>query len=255
MAKPWTQEEITFLENSWGTKTLPMLSKQLNRSITAIKRKATRLQLGPWLTSGDYITLNQLWKTLGLGNGNFGRTISWIDKRNFPVKYKNCNRKNTRVVYIEDFWIWAKDNLDIVNLAGLEPLALGEEPDWVEDKRNQDKMKNLTVQNSNWTTYEDNKLIDMLKTYRYTTRQIASDLHRTEQAVIQRIKNLKLKYRPVPEDRHNKWTLEEEQLLMDNVRNLENYLELSKLLPNRSERAIKSKLYSLYGTQTLHKIK
>lgn len=255
MSKPWTIEEISFLEDSWGTKTIQSIAKHLNRSTISVERKANRLQLGPWLESGDYITLNQLWKTLGLGNGNEYRKISWIEKRNFPVKYKKSVKRNTQIVYIKDFWIWAECNQDMLDLSKLEPLSLGEEPKWVENKRLQDRMKNIRVQESNWTKYDDNRLLDMLKSYRYTTKQIANTLHRTEQAVIQRINSLDIKYRPLPEDKHNTWTDDELQLLIELLRTCSHYTLISNKIQSHSEKAIKSKVYNLFGTQNLTRVR
>ena len=254
MSKPWTTEEISFLQDSWGTKPIDSIAKQLNRSPISIQRKANRLNLGAWLDSGDYITLNQLWKTLGLGNGNGYRKISWIEKRAFPIKYKRSTKRRTQIVFIKDFWKWAEDNLDILDLSKLEPLSLGEEPKWVDSKRINDRMKHIQVQNTSWTTYEDNKLLDMLKSYRYTTKQIANYLHRTEQAVLQRINKLNVPYRPIPESKHNKWTDEEVTILKDKLLQGYNYVHITEYIPNHSEKAIKSKVYQMYGTQDLRKI-
>lgn len=251
LARRWTEEEITILENYWGTKSASFIAKQLNRSVTSIKRMVIRLHLGPWLESGDYITVNQLWKTLGLGKGNYYRQTSWVEKRGFPVKYKKYENRNTQVIYLEDFWKWAEQNQDIVNFAKLEPLALGVEPDWVDVKRNQDRLLALNVQSVNWTTYEDNKLVDMLKSYRYTTKQIATSLHRTEQAVSERIRKLGLKYRPLPENRHNVWSSEDTELLLTLLKTYSSYTLIANSLPGHSEKGIKSKVYNMFGTSRI----
>lgn len=251
----WTEEDITYLQESWGTKTIHYISKHLNRTPVAIERMANRLKLGPWLNSGDYITLNQLWKTLGLGNGNEYRKISWIQNRSFPVKYKRSNKRNTQIVYLKDFWDWAEHNQDILDLSKLEPLSLGEEPKWVETKRLQDRLKNIQIIETPWTDYEDNKLLDMLKSYRYTTKQIAQTLHRTEQAITQRINMLGIKYRPLPEDKHNTWTDEDVLLLKELLVTNSHYAIICTKLPNHSEKAIKSKVYKMFGTQDLQKVK
>lgn len=254
MGKLWTEEEVQFLENCWGNKPIDFIANQLNRTCTSIRKKAYKLNLGSWLDSGDYITLNQLWKTLGLGNGNEGRKTSWIKKRNFPVKYRRSEKRKTQVVFIEDFWKWAKNNLDILDFSNLEPLSLGKEPEWVESKRVQDRIRHLTVQNTDWTTYEDNKLLDMLKSYRYTTKEISRYLHRTEQAVVQRIFKLNIPYRPIPEDRHNMWTEEEVAILKDKLSQGYDYIQIAAYISNHSEKAIKSKVYNIYGVQDLRKV-
>ena len=59
MGKWWSNEEIEFLEDNWGYKSIPVIAKSLNRTINAVKVKAVRLGLGDHLDSGNYITFNK----------------------------------------------------------------------------------------------------------------------------------------------------------------------------------------------------
>lgn len=56
MGKWWNKEEIEFLEDNWGYKSIPAIAKSLNRTISAVKAKAVKLGLGDHLDSGKYIT-------------------------------------------------------------------------------------------------------------------------------------------------------------------------------------------------------
>ena len=63
--KKWTKEEDEYLAENWGVMSLPQLSKKLERTIPGIKRRRSRLNLGPFLKGSDYITLRELFDTLG----------------------------------------------------------------------------------------------------------------------------------------------------------------------------------------------
>ena len=58
--KQWTPEEEAYLSDSWGTKSIKTLAKNLGRSEQSVIVRAQRLGCGPFLDSGDYIALNQL---------------------------------------------------------------------------------------------------------------------------------------------------------------------------------------------------
>ena len=58
--RPWTPQEETYLMEKWGQASIPAIAKKLERTIGAVKLRASRLRLGPVLMGGDYVTLNQL---------------------------------------------------------------------------------------------------------------------------------------------------------------------------------------------------
>lgn len=252
----WTDKEINYLTESWGATSIPTIASSLGKSITAVELKANRLKLGSFMHCGDYITLPQLWEALGLSRLTY-RTPDWLKKHEFPFKYKKVRSANRRfkVVYLDDFWKWAENNKELLDFSKLEYLILGQEPEWVDIKRNQDRLKSSMIITTDWTSYEDTKLLDMLKSYRYTLKDIANYFHRTEQAVKQRICKLNIKYRPIPMDNQIKWTDEDVELLIELVKEYPNYTLIKNKLSNHSEMSIKSKLYRLFGTQVLHRIK
>ena len=62
MAKFWSAEEVEYLEENWGIKSIPNIAKNINRTVAAVKAKAIKLELGEYNNSGIYITFNQLVK-------------------------------------------------------------------------------------------------------------------------------------------------------------------------------------------------
>jgi hypothetical protein len=87
-ARNWTDEDKAYLADNWGSVSMPTLMTKLNRNKNAILIMVQRLDLGAFLDSGDYITLNQLLLSLGYTGGTGYLTKSWINDRAFPVKYK-----------------------------------------------------------------------------------------------------------------------------------------------------------------------
>lgn len=252
--KRWTDEEIHILQELWGTKSISYIAKKLNRTPVSVHRKAERLKLGAFLDNGDYISYKQLLEVLGF-TYNTPHKLAWVRDRNFPVKEKKVNNSYRKVVYLNEFWQWAEKNQDALDFSKLEYLILGKEPDWVDKKRKSDSTKANTIKTSDWTDYEDNQLINLVKEYRYTTKELSNILHRTESAILTRLRNLNIKYRPIPEDKHKKWTKEEDEILIKAIQTETNWISIAKLIPNHSEKAIKSKAYLMFKTQKLNKIK
>src|SRR5690606_3234894 len=103
--RPWSKEEEEFLAEYWGLYSMDNIANKLNRTVTAIQIRAVRLGLGPFLESGDYVTLNQLMVELRGSNGCSYTIQQWIDK-GLPVKTKKVKGSSFKVVNLDDFWEW-----------------------------------------------------------------------------------------------------------------------------------------------------
>ena len=255
MRRRWTDEEVYFLKENWGSLSVPKIAEKLNRTEISVFRKVSRLKLGTFLESGDYITFRQLLNALHIDYNNHPQRTSWITNRGFPLKTKKVNTKSFYIVSISEFWKWAEHNQDVLDFSKLEELTLGKEPEWVKNKRKSDSIRANSVKTSLWTDYEDVQLINLLKTYKYTYADLSRILNRTEDAVKTRILKLGIKYRPLKMDNHNKWTNEELTIFISSLQTDTNYEAISFKLPNRSVKALKSKAYLLYGTQKLNEVK
>lgn len=257
LSKRWTERELDFLQERWGNTSVKSLARSLGRTESAIVNMSRRLKLGAFLDAGDYVTLEQVYAALGISNsGSTYRKTSWVKNRGFPVKYKTVNKCKFQIVRLNDFWKWAEQNQDILDFSRFEPLSLGKEPDWAEQKRRFDVMKNARVKQTPWTAYEDKLLQEKMKLYRYTTSEIARDLHRSEGAVIRRISELGLIYRPLRNPAHGTpWTDEELEVLREKIEAGANYTALAVYLPRHSEKAIRGVVYRLYGSENLDKVR
>lgn len=210
----WTPEEKAYLEENWGRISIGTIAKNLGRSENAILIKACRFGLGPYLESGEYITLNQLLIALrGHQQGSY--TLNqWIEK-GLPVKKKRVRNCSFKVIYFDDWWDWAEMNRTIIDFSKLEPNVLGAEPDWVKEQRRADSEKRLQYKKTSWAPEEDLLLKQLLKSYKYTYRELSVRLQRTEGAIKRKMVDLKIKERPLKMSNHNPWTPPEEEKLKE----------------------------------------
>lgn len=243
----YSSDEIQYIEDSWGTKTPDAIAKALNRSISGIINKAVRRQLGPFLESGDYITVNQLFKALGR-NGSISYTLDkWI-KKGFPVKRKRVVNNSFKIIYLEDFWEWAEEYRMHINFSKFKENALGKEPEWAKEQRKAD-VEFAKYKITPWTKEDDEIFKSLLKLYKYTYRELSIRILRTEGAIKRRINDLCLNTWPIREPPHSKWTSEQENIVIEMYKKgyrpavIKEYIEKSEQAINgRIERLIRDGL-------------
>lgn len=211
--KNWTPEECSYLEDKWGVVSIPTIAATLGRTVNAVKSKAQKMGLGRHLYCGVEITINELANAIGKG-----KSYSWIIDRwtrnGLPIKYKKSINKRYKVIDIEDFWKWAEAHKGIIDFSKFEVNMLGKEPEWVDEKRKAD-IAAARYKKTPWTKEDDNNLISMLNSYKYSYREISERLRRTEGAIKRRVLDLRLKQRPLKADNHRPWTDEEVRLLVN----------------------------------------
>lgn len=92
LARHWTKEEELYLEENWGTRSIQTIAKNLGRSVNAINVRKTRMGLGRFLDSGEYITYCQLLQILcGSSERSSSYSTTFLGK-DFPVK-KNVGER------------------------------------------------------------------------------------------------------------------------------------------------------------------
>lgn len=254
--KNWTQAEKDYLAENWGRVSIPAMSKHLNRSVNAIMDMRTRLQLGAYFDSGEYITLRQLMLAIGYGGSSCKYAVkSWVENRGLPAKHKLRNNTRVWVVYLDDFWEWAEKNQGFLDFSKFPENALGVEPDWAKRKRKQDFKTLKGTKKIAWTSYEDERLKGLLKQHRYSFAELSKMLGRTEGAIQRRITDLKLKERPVKADKNNQWTSEQISLLGRLIKQGYSYEAIHEKIPDKSTKAIRGYVFRFYLTESLDKVR
>lgn len=254
----WTQAEKDYLAENWGTVSVERIAENLNRSVGGVINMKGRMGLGAYLDSGDYITLNQLLCAFqGTNAGYSYKTISWVKNRGMPVHSRKVNKKRVKVVYLEEFWKWAEKNRSFLDFSKMEPLALGEEPDWVAEQRRKDAHAFAHQRKDPWTVYEDRQLERLLREHKYGYAELSDLLRRSSGAIQRRINDLGLRERPVKANNHGKeceWTAADFQALADGIRRGDSYTKIGKAM-GRSEKAVRGKVFTVYLTERADKIR
>lgn len=212
MPAAWPTEQLNYLQNNWGVVSVDGIARKLGRTRNAILVKVQRCGLGSFLSAGEYITINQLFLAI---RGHTGRTYTltqWMDK-GFPVKNKKVRDCRFKIIYINDFWKWAKEYRMHIDFAKFEENALGEEPEWVKEQRKADT-EYAKYKKDPWTLREDAQLKAYIKAYKYTYRDISINMHRTIGAIKRRILDLNMKEWPLREPPHGIWTREMEEIVI-----------------------------------------
>lgn len=258
LGKNWTQEELDYLESVWGTVSIPTIADRLGRSVDAIKVKASKLQLGPVLLAGDYITLNQLVRAVtGTHNVYTYHLTSWVEKRGLPIHTKKVNQCSFRVVFLREFWEWAERNRSFIDFSRMEPMILGEEPEWVAAQRRKDFESYALQRKDPWTPLEDQRLLHLLEMQKYGYRELSEMLHRSAGAIQRRCTDLKTKLRPVRAENRgpdSTWTSDDFAILADGIKSGDSYTAIGNRI-GKSEKAVRGKVYTVYLTENADKVR
>lgn len=216
--KKWTESEDRYLEEHWGSTSLGTIAKNLGRSENAVVVRIQRLHIGPGLMNGNRISFSQFTQAV-YGIKGYTYLKNRLTKVGFPFHsqiIRGHNHKRFTTVDIDEFWKFAEQNKDLFDFSRMEPFALGPEPEWATLKRKLDteRLRKGHSHNDRWTEDEDRLLEDLLKEYRYTYKDLAEKLHRTEGAIKRRIVTRGIRERPVKNE-NRLWTTNEEQKLIE----------------------------------------
>ena len=184
----WSTEEITYLREKWGEKTVPDIAKALGRSINAVKVKSVRLGLIGQMWCGEMMTARKVSEMLGVDV--HAVTDYWIPKCNLKARRKRRgnSKKTVTVIMFSDLLEWLQTHTELWDSRRVEPYGLGVEYDWLQKKRQEDSL--LPPRKAQkWTRLEDDRAIFM---YRHGSSydEIGETLGRSACAVEHRIMRL-----------------------------------------------------------------
>lgn len=253
--KPWTKRDLSIITEDWGSKSIPQIAKNLERSINAVRHKACEMNLGAVLVSGDYITLSQLVKAVtGQKRSDSYKLKSWVENRGLPVHTRKVEKRSFRVVYLKEFWQWAEKNRDFLDFSKMEPYILGEEPSWVEAQRKKDFYSKKSQRKRPWTEGEIARLKQLLKQHRHSYSSLSKELDRSCTAIQRKITKLGLKERPLPMDNQIKWTEAEVSILKLGITEGESLGRIAEKV-SKSELGVRDKMRHMYGTGNLDHVR
>lgn len=171
----WEREYI--IEN-WGIKSVTCIARNLQRSNYALIRFAENHNLGGAYSSSDLLTLQEVADILNVNV----RTISrvWISKFDFPAMKKKFNARWVYRVDINKLLEWCKCNQDRFSTVDMELYALGQEPDWLTEKRRKDY--NSIPVRQEWDAESENELLRYI-VQGLSNKDIAVKMNRTNKSI------------------------------------------------------------------------
>jgi len=209
----YSSNDLQYIEDSWGVKSINAIAKNLNRSVGAILNKKGRLGLGPFLDCGEYITVHQFFLAIGRTGGDEYTLGTWL-KKDFPIKRRRVHHCSFNIIYLNDFWKWAEEYRTRIDFDKFKENAVGAEPEWVKEQRTAD-VEFAKYKGVPWTTKEDNQLKSLLKLYKYTYKALSMSLYRTEGALKRRMVDLNIKERPLRESSGSTWTTDQIRIVTE----------------------------------------
>lgn len=185
----WTPEELTYIREVWGEKTVPEIAAKLGRSINAVKIKTVRLGYTGQKWAGEMMSARKVAELLGV---DVHAVIDyWIPKCGLKAKAKRLgvSKRTTTIIMFEDLLSWLQEHQDLWDSRRVPEYALGIEYSWLKKKRKADsELPARRLQK--WTRQEDQQLIIMFKRGDKTYAEIGKALNRSRASVEHRLMRL-----------------------------------------------------------------
>lgn len=171
--RKWTSEEEEKLKKMWGNRKIENIAKDLHRSVFALKVKATSMKLGPMILNNfDIILISDLSELFDVTDDMI--LNSWVNKGLKVKEVAVSKNKSYKGVTLEDLLKFLKENQDIWDSKKLEENILGEEPNWLKEKRIADRNKTYSTYTF-WTEEEKEKArfwIQKGKSYEFISERV-----------------------------------------------------------------------------------
>lgn len=185
----WSQEELDYIREVWGQKTIPEIAKKLGRSINAVKIKTTRMGYTGQKWYGEMMSARKVSELLGVDV--HAVCDYWIPKCGLKAKSKRLGetQKTTTIIMFEDLLEWLEQHQDLWDSRRVELYGLGMEYDWLVAKRKEDALKPARKAQK-WTPEEDQRLVSMFRRGGMTNAEMGAVLGRPASGVEHRLLRL-----------------------------------------------------------------
>jgi DNA-binding CsgD family transcriptional regulator len=180
----YAPEDIQLIKDQLGSQSLPSIARRLNRSLTALEVKITRLGLSHTKSHTGMLTAGELANILKIDRNT---VMQWILNHELDSLQRiTRNKKKFTFINIDDFWAWAESNLHKIDFSKLEPDALPPEPKWVAEER---KTSRQVTNYKTWTKKEEKLLMEFYCCGK-SLGEISELLGRTRESIRKKIKRV-----------------------------------------------------------------
>ena len=233
--REWTKEEEEELRELWGYQTIETIAKKLKRTIFSLKVKAIRMNLGSMIDNNyELLTISDISELLNVSRDRISTT--WVDLGLKLKKKSLTENKSYYTITLEELIKFLKENQNEWDSRNLELIILGNEPEWLKEKRRRD-IKENPLWYRRWTIEEIKQAENMFKSGTdYST--IASFIERSESSVANLLRNMGYSYQLT-----KYWKDKEIKFLRENYEKM-TYEEIAEHL-NRTTKAVGAKVSEL----------
>lgn len=229
--RQWTKEEEQKFRDLWGNKSIELIAKKLKRSVFSLKVKAVRMELGSMISNNyETITISDISELLDVTRDRI--TGTWVELGLNITLTKLTSEKCYMTVTWGNLMKFLEHNQNEWDSRKVEKNMLGQEPEWLVEKRARD-LKDNPLWYRKWTEDEIVKaesLFNSGKDY----QSIALEIDRSEWAVSNLLRNMGYAYK-LPKF----WKDNEIKYLRENYQNM-TYAEIAEIL-GRTNKAIGAK--------------
>ncbi len=180
----YAPEDLQMIKEQLGSQSLSAIARRLNRTITALEVKITRMGLSHTKSHTGMITAGELARILKIDRNT---VMQWILNHELD-SYQRITRNKKRFTFIniDDFWAWADKNRHKIDFSRLELDSLPPEPHWVAIERT---LKKQTTNYKAWTKQEERQLLECYCCGKSLT-EISKILGRTQESIRKKLKRL-----------------------------------------------------------------
>lgn len=134
----WLIDEELLLDDLWGIKPIEKIAETLNRSVSSIRNKAYELGLGSQIENNyEGLTIKMICQLFNVQINTV--TINWVSLGLKMKKRSISQRKSYYYVEIKDLLDFLEKNQNIWDSRVLGEYTFGKEPQWLKEKRKNDR--------------------------------------------------------------------------------------------------------------------
>lgn len=210
--KTWSKEDDNYITEKWGNVTVETMAINLGRTEIATYQRAKTLKLGSYREAGGtYISPLQIAELIGKSSGCI---YYWIKTGKLPSRKRKREKRNIHQVDMEDLINFLKENQDLWDSRNLERYGLGEEPEWLKEKRETDIQNSQNKHKEPWSRSDDHRLLELYEEG-LSADEIAEKLNRTKTSIIVRLSKRRRKGERIPQKKIPlPWTKEETEIML-----------------------------------------
>lgn len=237
----WSLREDNYVLDNLGRTPITSIARRLKRADESVVKRVERLRLGKVRNFAGLVTAHELASLLHVDSHT---VLLWINKYELPhVRLSLTKERENILIDPQRFWKWAYHHKEKINTARFPEDTLPPEPQWVKEKRCQDRLRPKREQ-MYWTKEEESQLLWYNK-LGLKQREIGELMNRSTRSVQKKLSDIrKMGSKEAKSNKPNPWLKADDDKLVGMIENGCSKEEAAKTL-NRSIISIERRITHL----------